>query len=486
MTSSQNDITTLRVHPLSGGDPHGTVFIGDGRVFRGVVVEAQDETRELFEHGVIDSLIATRLIPNTWISEIQLPGFPLVLEQEHLPCLTYSYEWTFSMLRDAGELVLDLREALNEYGYDLKDAHPDNITFNGTIPLWMDIGSFTKDGNLDHWSAEMRYRQSFIYPLQIWSRYGDLIGRRMLVGGDYISFESAVVAIKPWTRFSSSKNLKRFSRVKDIYNGLYGVSVDEFREKASRIPWFSAVLGKYPLIEKSCHRILSSKKLPYRKTSMSNIKAQLHTIHNSAFESRWKDYHSNVLLEVGSIEGYPRFVKVIEILNQLKPASVTDIGANQGLLARFILDRVCPKRVIAIDIDGDALDDSYCANRRLETSVYHAVLDITRPVIQIPKASPEERLRSEAVVALAVTHHMIISQYNSAEYTLHRIASFADKWLLIEYMPYGLHTIPVEYKPPLSYSVEKFEAAFRSVAEIMGVYELEPTRILYVGRKKLN
>ena len=114
----------------------------------------------------------------------------------------------------------------------------------------------------------------------------------------------------------------------------------------------------------------------------------------------------------------------------------------------------------------------------------HAVIDVARPLIHIPKNSPEERLNSEAVIALAVTHHMIITQCNSANYAVKCIAKYGTKWILIEYMPYGLYPHPVDIPPPKSYSKEVFENALKCVADIIGIYELEPTRVLYVGRIK--
>lgn len=77
---------------------------------------------------------------------------------------------------------------------------------------------------------------------------------------------------------------------------------------------------------------------------------------------------------------------------------------------------------------------------------------------------------------------MILAQCNSAENTLAALARFSKEWMIVEYMPYGLAAKPVPYPPPEAYSKERFENAFRAVAEITQTYQVEPTRVLYVGR----
>ena len=170
------DTDELIMHPLSGGDESGIVFIGGERLFRAVTFQAEREVRNLFESGIVSELIEKKFIPLTWISDIRIEGFPLIIEQQIIKCQTYFYEWTFTMLFKAGELILNLRQFLNNYGYDIKDAHTDNIIFNGVDPLWVDIGSIIKNNYPQKWVAERRFKQSIIYPLQIWSKYGEKLG----------------------------------------------------------------------------------------------------------------------------------------------------------------------------------------------------------------------------------------------------------------------------------------------------------------------
>jgi len=67
-----------------------------------------------------------------------------VLRHERIPFVSYPYEWTFSMLRDAALLQLDLNLAALEEGMILKDSTPYNVQFRGSKPVFVDIGSFER------------------------------------------------------------------------------------------------------------------------------------------------------------------------------------------------------------------------------------------------------------------------------------------------------------------------------------------------------
>ena len=57
-----------------------------------------------------------------------------VLRHERIPFVSYPYEWTFSMLKDAALLQLDLLLAALEHDLVLKDSTPYNVQFKGAQP----------------------------------------------------------------------------------------------------------------------------------------------------------------------------------------------------------------------------------------------------------------------------------------------------------------------------------------------------------------
>ena len=51
------------------------------------------------------------------------PDIVSVLEQKRVPFISYPYEWTFDMLKDAALLHLDLSIGLSRYHLTVKDSH---------------------------------------------------------------------------------------------------------------------------------------------------------------------------------------------------------------------------------------------------------------------------------------------------------------------------------------------------------------------------
>jgi hypothetical protein len=93
-----------------------------------------------------------------------------VLEHDVVPFVSYPYEWTFGMLRDAALLQLELvRRAIGE-GMMLKDSSPYNVQFRGSRPVFIDLGSFERLREGEPWAGYRQFCMLFLYPLflQAW------------------------------------------------------------------------------------------------------------------------------------------------------------------------------------------------------------------------------------------------------------------------------------------------------------------------------
>ncbi|HEX2070312.1 MAG TPA: hypothetical protein VHF90_01530, partial [Thermoleophilaceae bacterium] len=120
--------------------------------------EALRQTK-LFERFQADGrLVRTELLSST----ADVPGELLVkdcagvLRHERIPFVSYPYEWTFSMLKEAALLQLDLNLAALEEGMILKDSTPYNVQFKGSKPVFVDVGSFERLRDGEPWVG---YRQ---------------------------------------------------------------------------------------------------------------------------------------------------------------------------------------------------------------------------------------------------------------------------------------------------------------------------------------
>lgn len=441
------------------------------------------DVRELFDRGIVKELVDIGHIPPTWISEEKIPGYAMVLEHEHIERLTYAHEWTFGMLKDAALFVLELRELLSARGYDLVDAHCDNVTFHHGRPVWLDFGSLVKNPTPRLWAARRRFEQSFVYPLLLWSQLGEFAGRRLLLGGDYMPREAALLGTSWWARRLSPAGLRRVCTLLDNYFSIPGAPPAILRQKLGRIALWRGLAATFPGLAERLFQAAIQGRLPFHCHAGDRLARRIRGIAKRGYNTRWEDYHTGVLKEVSAFETYPRFRRLVALLKDMAPASVTEIGTNQGALARLILQEITPAEMVCLDIDDGALDRYYLRNRDArELRVTHAVLDVMRPFSLLPKLPATDRFKSEALVALAVTHHMVMGQCNSLDYLFTRLAGFTRRWILVEYMPHGFHTEPVDTPPPETYSAAAFDAAFRRHFEVIGIETLEPTRVLYVGR----
>ncbi len=87
------------------------------------------------------------------------------LRHDRIPFISYPYEWTFSMLRDAA--LLQLQITLDALGADigLKDATPYNVQWRGAHPVFIDLGSFERMRAGEPWLGYRQFCMLFLYPL---------------------------------------------------------------------------------------------------------------------------------------------------------------------------------------------------------------------------------------------------------------------------------------------------------------------------------
>ena len=97
----------------------------------------------------------------------EFPAAVATLRHERVPFVSYPYEWTFSMLRDAALLQLDLLRAALAEDMIPKDASPYNVQWRGTSPVFIDVGSFERLPDGEPWAGYRQFCCLFLYPLMV-------------------------------------------------------------------------------------------------------------------------------------------------------------------------------------------------------------------------------------------------------------------------------------------------------------------------------
>jgi hypothetical protein len=88
-----------------------------------------------------------------------------VLRHERVPVVSYPYEWTFGMLKEAALLELELLLAALDEGLVLKDGSPYNVQWRGTRPTFVDVGSFERLREGEAWAGYRQFCTLVLYPL---------------------------------------------------------------------------------------------------------------------------------------------------------------------------------------------------------------------------------------------------------------------------------------------------------------------------------
>ncbi len=165
-------MTTPRFDAGSFRDRESRVFYRDSRVLRALSQPALDDWRALAASSFFDRLQeAGKIVPTRELDSGELdseelgPPWVAVLEHERIPYVSYPYEWSFSMLRDAALVQLDLLLAALSEDMVLKDSSSYNIQWRGPKPAFIDITSFERRTEGDPWAGYLQFCQLFLYPL---------------------------------------------------------------------------------------------------------------------------------------------------------------------------------------------------------------------------------------------------------------------------------------------------------------------------------
>src|SRR5205823_6130643 len=135
---------------------------------RSLSKEGLDDWQALASSGLYRRFTSTGQLVATDLVEVDdstRNGWSGFLRHERIPFISYAYEWTFSMLKDAALLELDLVFAGLDEGLILKDATPYNVQWRGAHPVFIDIGSFERLRSGEPWAGYRQFCMLYLYPL---------------------------------------------------------------------------------------------------------------------------------------------------------------------------------------------------------------------------------------------------------------------------------------------------------------------------------
>lgn len=451
--------------PLSLVDQNGRVFFWRGRVLRAVPAAAAELMQARFASGVVEKCVSRGLMPGARITGLRLPGAALVVEHERIPVVTYPYEWSYGMLQAAAAAVLEINEIVNAAGWELADCHPFNVLFDGARPKFVDLGSLMPRRPGDRgWIAIEEFVRSYDYALRLWQPGAGFLARRMLAAADLVPHADFFACRHPWlARFGAADFAGRARKIWYLWRRLSGARPEDIRFRLSpRRAALALWLQRQPW-------------LPLQTVPGAAWRRRVLARQRRRPKTMWGGYQDTFA------QPTPRFQRILDLVRDLQPVTVLELAGNQGWLSARLGELPGVQRVTCTDAEETAVDVAFAFAQQRAPGLNTAVLDFIFPMANSGGTGPVERLRSEVVLALAVTHHVLLTQHVPVDRMLSSIGAYAEKYVLIEFMPLGLWDGRRAPPFPAWYSREWFRENFSRHFDLRREEQVEENRILFVG-----
>jgi len=333
-----------------------------------------------------------KLVPTHEVEDIPAPPDGLhgrvaaVLEHDVIPFVSYPYEWSFGMLRDAALLQLELvRRALGA-GMILKDSSPYNVQFRGARPVFVDIGSFERLREGEPWAGYRQFCMLFLYPLLLdaWKQ----------------------VPFQPWLRGRvegiSPHQCRKFLSARDFLR----------RGVLTHVVLHSRLERRYQESDRDLKRELKAAGF-HKELILANVKRLERLVSHlprPKSRSAWSEYGPTTTYSDDDAERKMRFVA--GAVTSDSPRLVWDLGCNDGRHSRIAAETA--DYVVAMDADALVVDRLYeqLKQERL-TKILPVAVNIVDPSPGLGWRGRERRPLAERgtpdlTLCLALVHHVSI------------------------------------------------------------------------------
>lgn len=472
MVAANRLSTNLVLEPGSFRDWDGRVFVSGDGVFRALTETGLEDwealsASELFaEFTASGELVTTKPAGAEVLCELRRldPTGQWVgaLSHERLPFVSYPYEWSFAMLKDAALLQLRLISAALAEDLMLKDATPYNVQWRGSQPVFVDIGSFERARDGEPWAGYRQFCMLFLYPLMLEAYRG--------------------VSFQPWLRGS-----------------IDGIPPSDFRPMFTRRDAFRRGMLRHVFLHASLESRYANQGGEVRAdlqeagfdrrlvvANIARMAALVTRLRPRGGTTTWQDYQSTCSYDDHETAQKEDFVR--RAVGSRRRGMVWDLGCNDGRYSRIASNGA--DFVVAIDSDLGVIERLYMALRVDDNrKILPLVVDLADPSPAIGWSNAEratliDRGSPELALCLALVHHLSISRNVPLREIVRWLRSLGSE-VVIEFpdrsdpMVQRLLGAKREEAHP-DYSCETFERLLGSSFRIIESLELATgTRTLY-------
>jgi len=453
-------------------DPAGFLYESNGQLYRQINASYLDEYRQLKTSGLYDALTQKQqLISHQERPELATDPTALIIQPEKLGYISYPYEWCFSQLKDAALLTLDIQQTALEHGLSLKDASAYNVQFHQGKAIFIDTLSFETLDVDSPWVAYRQFCQHFLGPLALMS-YGDPRVRKLLLGfidGIPLDLVASLLPTRSKWRYSilAHVHLHARSQVRNANGGISDGPTQAPRKMSKTL----------------LEALISSLRSAIEKCTLS-----------SRLSTEWGQYYEQTNYSPDAMTH--KELLVDEQLKKHTPADgiVHDLGANTGRFSRIALQHA--SLVVSHDIDELAVEHNYLANlEQGSQNLLPLVLDLTNPSPAIgwhneERAAFKDRCKADVLLALALVHHLAISNNTPLSKVAESLAQLTDV-LIIEFVPKGDSQVDrlLRTREDIfdQYDQNHFEKAFAQYFTLLEHQPVEGTsRVLFTYKSNHN
>jgi SAM-dependent methyltransferase len=458
-----------QLEPGSFRDPESRVFYAGDEVYRALSPDGLSDFEALRESGLLDDerIVRTAIAEDTAALRGLLVHEPAgVLRHERVPFVSYPYEWTFSMLKDAALLQLDLLLAALERDLVLKDSTPYNVQFKGARPVFVDVGSFERIREGEPWVGYRQFCMLYLYPLLLQSLKD--------------------VPFHPWLRGSIDGIPPAQMRALLSFR-------DRFRRGLFTNVFLHARLERRyaDRPEQVKREVKSVFKKELFVTNVRKMRKLVERLTWNPPEGVWTAYGERNSYTDDDARRKDDFVR--EVATSREWGLVWDIGCNNGRYSRIAAEGA--RTVVAVDADQGPVELLY---RDLEAEGNEQILTLTMNLADpspglgwrgLERKSLAGRGKPDLVLALALVHHMAISANVPVKEFVDWLASVGSA-LVIEFPTREDPMVKKLLAPKRDGLHPDYELGFfeRTLAEAFEVERSERlesgTRVLYFARPK--
>ncbi len=163
-------MTAVRPDTGSFRDPKGRIFHRDDRVFRTIMARAAADFEFVRSSGLMGELVDKGLAVaadpvDPGVIGSHASGASFVVEHPRLAFVSYPYEWSFSALKAAALLHLEVQRKALDHGVTLSDATAYNVHFEGPRPIFIYWLSFRRYQDGEFWLGHRQFCEQFLAPL---------------------------------------------------------------------------------------------------------------------------------------------------------------------------------------------------------------------------------------------------------------------------------------------------------------------------------